>query len=63
MTSEDGSEDEDLWGANLIKDEKKYLTEYTAFINIRPAQSNRSMEIENPETRERIETIIKNLIL
>jgi len=34
---------------------------FGALINIRPTQSNRGMEIENPRLRERIETIVRNL--
>lgn len=59
----DGSKQEDLWGINLypLKDKKDFI-EYTALINIRPHQNNRSMEIEAPQIKEKIRVIIDKLI-
>ncbi len=49
---EDGSSQEDLWGFNIYPDETGDMAiEYTSLINIRPAQKNRSMEIESEDTR------------
>jgi hypothetical protein len=36
--------------------------EFGALINIRPRQENRSMEIEDPKLRDRIETITRALL-
>ena len=61
---EKGSKQEYLWGANLYPDKTgEDFIEYTAFINIRPAQNNRSMEIEDTNIRREIEQIIHHLIL
>lgn len=59
----EGSKQENLWGINLYleKSEENWI-EYTALINIRPSSGNRWMEIENPNVRERIENIVKELI-
>jgi len=60
----DGSSQEYLWGANLYPQQiDEAVIEYTAFINIRPSQDNRSMEIEDPQIRQKIAHIIRKLIL
>jgi len=55
-----GSNSKDLWGANLYPKDGKI--EFVSLINIRPQDSNRSMEIQNPEIRKKVEAIIKTLI-
>ena len=57
---EDGSRQEDIWGADWYPESR--IVEFGALINIRPHQGNRGMEIEDPKLRERIETIIKTLL-
>jgi len=57
---EDVSRQEDIWGADWYSDSKK--VEFGALINIRPHQDNRGMEIEDPELRTKIETIIRRLL-
>lgn len=57
---EDGSRQEDVWGPDWYLELRK--VEFGALINIRPHQDNRSMEIENPKLRERVEIIIRNLL-
>jgi hypothetical protein len=52
---EDGSRQPDLWGANYYPGRgRDECIEYTALINIRPAQGNRSMEIGDPAVRDRV---------
>ena len=36
--------------------------EYTALINIRPAQGNRSMEVTDPDLRQKIREITSELL-
>ncbi len=57
-----GSEQKDLWGANLLISKIGYEIEYTSFINIRPGQGNRSMEIQDQHLRDKIQKIITDLI-
>jgi uncharacterized protein DUF5674 len=57
---EDGSRQDDIWGADWYPDTRKL--EFGALINIRPDQGNRSMEIEDPKLRDRIETITRALL-
>jgi hypothetical protein len=56
----DGSRQQDIWGADWYPDQRK--VEFGALINIRPHQGNRSMEIEDPKLRAKIETIIRRLL-
>ena len=57
---EDGSRQEDIWGADWYPESK--TVEFIALINIRPRQNNRGMEIEDPKLRANIETIIRRLL-
>jgi hypothetical protein len=60
---EDGSRQSDLWGANYYPGRgREDCIEYTALINIRPAQGNRSMEIRDPAVRERVRDLTFALI-
>jgi len=60
---DDGSEQEDLWGANLFPERTNdQHIEYTSFINIRPAQDNRSMEVKNEKIKNAILNIVNTLI-
>lgn len=59
---EQGSRQSELWGANLIVNEKSYDIEFTSFINIRPGQGNRAMDVQDPELCEHIKSIINELI-
>ncbi len=63
---ENGSEQQNLWGLNLypLKNMKDSdFIEYTSFINIRPSQNNRSMEVIDPEIRKKIETVVRRLMV
>ena len=60
---EDGSRQEDLWGANYYPDrDPDECVEFTSLINIRPAQGNPSMEIENDEIRDHVRSLTHQLI-
>jgi hypothetical protein len=60
---EDGSRQEDLWGANYYPDRGPAgCIEFTSLINIRPAHGNRSMEIEDDDVRERVRELTGRLI-
>lgn len=57
---EDGSRQEDVWGADwsAIKQE----VAYESLINIRPRQNNRSMVIQDPVLRQKIDAIVYQLL-
>ena len=57
------SEQQHLWGANIYPFKEEDYLEYTSFINIRPSQNNRSMEVIDPEIREKIMQIVNDLIV
>lgn len=60
---EHGSRQADLWGANYYPGKgPDDCIEYTSLINIRPAQGNRSMVIENDELRAKVREITHALI-
>lgn len=59
---EDGSEQNNLWGANLYFSRPDAL-EFTSLINIRPAQGNRSMEVTDPNIRRAMMGIVTKYIL
>lgn len=57
---EDGSHQENIWGANWIPDTQ--TIEFEALINIRPKQQNTSMTIQDKGIRGKVETISKRLL-
>lgn len=61
---ENGSRQFDLWGINLYPElEGEDFIEFDSMINIRPYQNNPSRDVLNPEIRERIKSIVNNLIV
>ena len=56
----DGSIQTDLWGINLYLDENNPddLIEFNSMINIRPAQGNRSHNVEDPKIQSRIKAVV-----
>jgi len=57
---EDGSRQEDIWGADWRPEAR--IVEFHSFINIRPRHGNYSMEVQNRTLRERIEAIVRRLL-
>jgi len=54
-----GSDQGDLWGFNILLDEDKdECLMYESFINIRPRDNNKGLEVENPEIKEQMKKII-----
>lgn len=60
---EHGSRQADLWGANYYPGRgEDACIEYTSLINIRPAQGNRSMVVEDEALRARVRDLTFQLI-
>lgn len=60
---EQGSRQEDIWGANYSPGlGPDACIEFTSLINIRPAQANRSMEIQDERVRSRLRDVTFRLI-
>lgn len=57
---EDGSLQEDIWGADWIPGTRQ--VRYEALINVRPRQGNLSMTIQDPWIRARVEEIVRGLL-
>lgn len=57
---DNGSEQDDIWGANWYPDEQR--VEFEALINIRPHLANRGMVIQREEVRKRVEEVILALL-
>ena len=57
---ENGSKQEDIWGINLYLDSDDIddIVEFNSMINIRPAQNNRSRNVEDPKTQEKIKQVV-----
>lgn len=55
----DGSRAADLWGFNIYPGGR---LDFISLINIRPADNNRSMDIQNQEIRSKIEDIVKKFL-
>ena len=60
---DDGSRQKDLWGINLYPGEAdENWIEYDSMINVRPAQRNRSRDVEDEGLRKRIRHIVDALV-
>lgn len=60
---DDGSNQEDLWGINLwFEDEGDDFIEFDSMINVRPRQGNRSRDVEDEQTREKIVQVVNTWI-
>jgi len=57
---EDGSRQEDIWGADWYPESR--IVGFVALINIRPRYGNYGMEIKDPRLREKIEIIVRRLL-
>ena len=58
-----GSSQDSLWGINLwLNEDGDDFIEFDSMINIRPRQGNRSRDVENPEIREKIKSVVKKWI-
>lgn len=57
---DEGSCQEDIWGADWIPSTQQ--VSYEALINIRPRQNNPAMEILDPALRERVGEIVQRLL-
>lgn len=60
---EKGSNQQNLWGINIYPDKTgEELIEYDSMINLRPSQGNYSRSVDDPQIRERIAQIVRNLV-
>ncbi len=57
---EDGSEQDDLWGANWYPAEQRIAFE--SLINIRPNLGNRNIIIQSEELRKQVESVTSEIL-
>jgi len=57
---ESGANQSAVWGFNFYPDENRI--EYTSLINIRPAQHNRKIEVQDEALKMKMEQVIRRLI-
>lgn len=58
-----GSNQDDLWGINLwFEDDGDDFIEFDSMINVRPRQGNRSRDVEDEQTREKIVQVVNTWI-
>ena len=57
---ENGSEQDDLWGANWYPDEQRIAFE--SLINIRPRLGNRNILIQDENIRKQVEEITRQIL-
>lgn len=61
---EDGSRQEDVWGANVFIGRPNHdRIEYESLINVRPSLGNRSTSITNSAITQQIRTVVDRLLL
>jgi hypothetical protein len=57
---ENGSEQRNVWGAGWYPDIQQMA--FDSLINIRPRDGNRSLELQDPDVRARVEAITRRLL-
>ncbi len=60
---DEGSEQQHLWGINIYPAKSsEEMIEFDSIINFRPSHGNRSLDVNDPEIRQKIKEIIKHFI-
>ena len=63
LIEKEGCSQRNIWGFNIFPDKPKdQWIEFVSLINIRPADNNFDMEIQDPEIKKKIKEIIDKLI-
>ncbi len=57
---EDGSEQDDLWGANWYPGDQRI--EFESLINIRPRLGNRNILIQDESLRKQVESVTRDVL-
>lgn len=60
---EEGSRQQDLWGINLYPEKSgDEFIEFDSMVNLRPSQGNRSRNVDDPVTRQKIRDVVNRLV-
>jgi hypothetical protein len=57
---DDGSEQDDLWGANWYPSEQRI--EFESLINIRPRLGNRNIVLQDENLRKQVESVTREIL-
>jgi hypothetical protein len=57
---EDGSQQSQVWGADWYPPDR--TVGFESLINVRPTQQNFTLELQAPELRAKVETIVRRLL-
>jgi hypothetical protein len=57
---DDGSEQDDLWGANWYPDEQRI--EFESLINIRPRLGNRGILMQDEDLRRQVKSVTNEIL-
>lgn len=64
LMEQEDSKREHTWGINLYPEKSgEELIEFDSIINIKPSYGNRSRDVENSKTKEKIKMIVNKLIV
>ena len=64
LTEDENSKREDTWGINIYPSETGGdFIEFDSMINLKPAHGNSSRGVDDPAIREKIENIVRTLIV
>lgn len=64
LMDQEGSKREHTWGINMYPEKSgEDFIQFDSMVNLKPSFGNRSRNVENPETREKIKAIVKKLII
>lgn len=61
LIEQENSNQEDIWGINIFSDKDNWL-EFNSLINIKPLKNNRDVEIKSEEIKNKIKSIVNELI-
>ena len=63
LIEKEGSSQRNIWGFNISPDKsKEQWIKFVSLINIRPADNNFDMEIQDPKIKEKVRQIVDKLI-
>ncbi|MEK7630225.1 MAG: DUF5674 family protein [Patescibacteria group bacterium] len=64
LTEQTGSKRENTWGINIYpKKPKNERIEFDSMVNLKPHFGNKSRDVENDETKDKIRKIVNKLLI
>lgn len=63
LIEEEHAKQENVWGITMYPDRSgDEFVEFDSMINLKPAFGNRTRGIENADVKEKVVTVVKNLV-